>query len=103
LPFIAPMYVCGRPDRAQCEGDDEKMAGGGKARPEPGRVKAEQIGAIESVLTVTGGDVVYSAPPIATFRPERLPPVSPAWSPVAVFGGYQQHAAELAASRNNGD
>jgi hypothetical protein len=50
-------------------------------------VPEEQIGTIESVLTITGGDVVYSAPPVA---PEQLPPVSPAWSPVAVFGGYQQ-------------
>jgi Amidohydrolase family len=55
-------------------------------------VPEEQIGRIESVLTVTGGDVVHSAPPFTTFTPEPLPPVSPAWSPVAVFGGYQQRA-----------
>jgi predicted amidohydrolase YtcJ len=53
-------------------------------------VPEEQIRRIESVLTVTGGDVVYSAGPFATFAPEPLPPVSPAWSPVAVFGGYQR-------------
>ncbi len=53
-------------------------------------VPEKQIGTIESVLTVTGGDVVYSAPPLAAFAPEPLPPVSPAWSPVAVFGGYQR-------------
>ena len=45
---------------------------------------------IESLLTVTGGDVVYSAGPFTTFAPEPLPPVSPAWSPVAAFGGYQR-------------
>jgi predicted amidohydrolase YtcJ len=56
-------------------------------------VPAEQIRTIESVLTVTGGDVVHSAPPFTTFTPEPLPPVSPAWSPVAVFGGYQQQRA----------
>jgi predicted amidohydrolase YtcJ len=53
-------------------------------------VPEEQIRRIESVLTVTGGDVVYSAGPFATFAPEPLPPVSPAWSPVAAFGGYQR-------------
>jgi predicted amidohydrolase YtcJ len=53
-------------------------------------VPEEQIRRIESVLTVTGGDVVYSAGPFATFAPEPLPPPSPAWSPVAAFGGYQR-------------
>ena len=56
-------------------------------------VPDEQIRAIESVLTVTGGDVVYSAAPFAEFAPAPLPPVSPAWSPVATFGGYQQPSA----------
>jgi predicted amidohydrolase YtcJ len=53
-------------------------------------VPDEQIPAIESVLTVTGGDLVYSAPPFEALSPGPLPPVSPAWSPVAVFGGYQR-------------
>jgi len=53
-------------------------------------VPEEEIRGIESVLTVTGGDVVYSAEPFAMFAPEPLPPVSPAWSPVAAFGGYQR-------------
>ena len=53
-------------------------------------VPEEEIRRIESVLTVTGGDVVYSAEPFRMFAPEPLPPVSPAWSPVAVFGGYQR-------------
>jgi hypothetical protein len=53
-------------------------------------VPDEQIRSIESVLTVTGGDVVYSAAPFAALAPEMLPPVSPAWSPVAAFGGYQR-------------
>lgn len=52
-------------------------------------VPDEQIPAIESVLTVTGGDVVYSAAPFDALSPGQLPPVSPAWSPVALFGGYQ--------------
>jgi predicted amidohydrolase YtcJ len=53
-------------------------------------VPAEQIRTIESVLTVTGGDVVYSAPPFVALAPDALPPVTPAWSPVAKFGGYQR-------------
>ena len=57
-------------------------------------VPDEQINTIESVLTVTGGDIVYTAAPFAKFAPEPLPPVSPAWSPVAVFGGYQQAGRE---------
>ena len=52
-------------------------------------VPEEEIRRIESVLTVTGGDVVYSTEPFTMFTPEPLPPVSPAWSPVAAFGGYQ--------------
>jgi predicted amidohydrolase YtcJ len=53
-------------------------------------VPDEQIRTIESVLTVTGGDVVYaSGDAIANLAPQ-LPAVSPAWSPVAAFGGYQQ-------------
>jgi predicted amidohydrolase YtcJ len=53
-------------------------------------VPEEQIGTIESVLTVTSGDVVYSAPPFTTFAPEQLSSVHPEWSPVAVFGGFQR-------------
>jgi predicted amidohydrolase YtcJ len=53
-------------------------------------VPDEQITGIESVLTVTGGDVVYSAAPFEAFAAGPLPPISPAWSPVAVYGGYQQ-------------
>src|SRR5216684_5624528 len=56
-------------------------------------VPEEQIRRIESVLTVTGGDVVYSAGPFTMFAPEPLPPVRPAWSPVAAFGGYQGESA----------
>ncbi len=53
-------------------------------------VAEEEIRRIESVLTVTGGDVVYSAVPFAAFAPEPLPSISPVWSPVAAFGGYQR-------------
>lgn len=53
-------------------------------------VPDEQIRAIESLLTVTGGDVVYAVEPFARVAPEPLPAVSPEWSPVAAFGGYQR-------------
>jgi predicted amidohydrolase YtcJ len=53
-------------------------------------VPDEQITAIESVLTVTGGDIVYAAAPFEAFSPAPLAPVSPSWSPVAIFGGYQR-------------
>jgi len=54
-------------------------------------VPEDEICRIESVLTVTGGDVVYSAEPFTMFAREPLPPVSPAWSPVTAFGGYQRY------------
>lgn len=41
-------------------------------------------------LAVTGGDVVYAAAPFEAFSPAPLAPVSPSWSPVATFGGYQR-------------
>ncbi len=53
-------------------------------------VPDEDIRSIESVLTVTGGDVVHAAEPFAAIAPAPLPSVSPAWSPVARFGGYQR-------------
>jgi predicted amidohydrolase YtcJ len=53
-------------------------------------VPEEEIRNIESVLTVLGGEVVYAAAPFESFAPPPLPPVLPAWSPVAHFGGYQR-------------
>jgi predicted amidohydrolase YtcJ len=50
-------------------------------------VLEDRIGEIESVLTVTGGQVVHGAGTFEGLAPE-LPPVQPAWSPVARFGGY---------------
>ena len=52
-------------------------------------VPEEEIRGIESVLTIVGGDVVYGTDAFPEAAPEPLPPVSPAWSPVARFGGYQ--------------
>jgi predicted amidohydrolase YtcJ len=53
-------------------------------------VPEEQIKNIESLLTVVAGKVVYAAKPFEAVAPPALPPVSPAWSPVAHFGGYQK-------------
>lgn len=51
-------------------------------------VPEEQIKRIESLLTVTNGEIVYAAGPFAKFGPPAPPPVQPDWSPVAYFGGY---------------
>ncbi|WP_405451088.1 amidohydrolase [Streptomyces achromogenes] len=50
-------------------------------------VAEPEIAGIESLLTVTGGRIVYAAAEYEGLD-EELPPV-PAWSPVARFGGYQ--------------
>lgn len=46
------------------------------------------IPAIESVLTVVGGRIVYASAEYEGLD-EAVPPLSPDWSPVAHFGGYQ--------------
>lgn len=50
-------------------------------------VPEEQIAGIESLLTVVGGRVTYAAGDYSGMD-EPPPPVSPAWSPVARFGGF---------------
>jgi predicted amidohydrolase YtcJ len=52
-------------------------------------VPEEEIKGIESVLTIVGGKVVYGAKEFERLAPPPLP-VSPGWSPVGVYGGYQQ-------------
>jgi len=51
-------------------------------------VDAEKIKRMESLLTVVNGKVVYGAGAYAPLAPS-LPAVSPGWSPVATYGGYQ--------------
>ncbi len=51
-------------------------------------MESEGIKRLESLLTVVNGTVVYGAGPYSPLNPQ-LPPVSPAWSPVAAYGGYQ--------------
>lgn len=57
------------------------------------RVLEDRIKNIESVLTVVGGKVVYAAKAFDALdeglAPRQLPGVSPPWSPVAHFGGYE--------------
>ncbi|WP_020654108.1 amidohydrolase [Massilia niastensis] len=48
----------------------------------------EKIKDLESVLTIVNGKVVYGSGEFGKLAP-AAPPVSPAWSPVKVFGGYQ--------------
>ena len=50
-------------------------------------VEPDEIRKIESLLTMVGGKVVYGTDKYASLAPE-LPPVSPDWSPVAHYGGY---------------
>ena len=59
-------------------------------------VAEERIKELQALLTVVGGKVVYAAEPFQDFAPPPLPPVRPAWSPVAHFGGYQHRSAAQA-------
>jgi hypothetical protein len=52
-------------------------------------VPEDEIKGLESVLTIVGGKLVYGADEFAKLAPPPLP-VSPGWSPVAAYGGYQQ-------------
>jgi predicted amidohydrolase YtcJ len=59
-------------------------------------VPEEEIPHIESVLTVLGGRHVYAASPFAQHvTTPALPPISPPWSPLRTFGGYQRRAGGI--------
>ncbi|MEU5084807.1 MULTISPECIES: amidohydrolase [Streptomyces] len=78
--------------RPGCYGDLAVLSDDYFTVPEP------EIAGIESLLTVTGGRIVYAAAEYEGLD-EELPPV-PAWSPVARFGGYQaSRHAPLAGAR----
>ncbi|MFE0377593.1 amidohydrolase [Streptomyces inhibens] len=51
-------------------------------------VPEQDIAHIESVLTVVGGRIVHAAAEYEGLD-EAIEPITPAWSPVAHFGGYQ--------------
>lgn len=48
-------------------------------------VPEEEILSLQSVLTATGGNIVYASPDFAEYAPAALPPVSPDWSPVVTY------------------
>lgn len=50
-------------------------------------VPEQQIRDLTSVLTILGGNVVHGDGPYSKLAPP-LPPASPSWSPVNVYGGY---------------
>ncbi len=50
-------------------------------------VEPDAIRSLESILTMVGGKIVFAQQNYARLAPE-LPPVSPDWSPVAFYGGY---------------
>ncbi|MDX9911418.1 MAG: amidohydrolase [Phycisphaerales bacterium] len=59
-------------------------------------VPAERIRAIESLLTVMGGEVVHAA---GAFTPHAPPPIPvlPEWSPIGKFGGHWRVAGDAPA------
>jgi hypothetical protein len=58
-------------------------------------VPEDDIKAIESVLTVVGGDVVYGAAEFTSLGPPMIP-VLPEWSPVQKVPGHWRRAAPQA-------
>jgi len=62
-------------------------------------IPEEQIKQLESVLTITGGKVVYAAKEFSKLAPPPLP-VSPDWSPVKHYGGYSRSTAAHAPRAN---
>jgi predicted amidohydrolase YtcJ len=59
-------------------------------------VPEEQIKGIESVLTVVGAKVVYGAEEFQRLAPPP-PPVSPDWSPVKAYSGFQRARSTIPA------
>lgn len=52
-------------------------------------VPDNQLRKIESLMTIVDGDITYARGPFEEHDSEPLPEISPAWSPVAKFGGYR--------------
>ncbi|MEU6820213.1 amidohydrolase [Streptomyces atriruber] len=78
--------------RPGCLGDFAVLSEDYFTVPEP------DIARIESLLTVVGGRIVYAAAEYEGLD-EALPPVSPEWSPVARFGGYQAASGGVSGAR----
>jgi hypothetical protein len=54
-------------------------------------VPEEEIKGIEAVLTIMGGKVVHGAEEFGNLAPP-LPPISPDWSPIGVYGAAHRQA-----------
>lgn len=66
-------------------------------------VPSHDIQFIESVLTITGGKIVYGAGDFADLSPP-IPPASPAWSPVEIYGGsYNSRRPDSSGSLPSGN
>jgi predicted amidohydrolase YtcJ len=63
-------------------------------------VDDEVIKNITSLMTIIGGRVVHADGPFKSLAPP-LPPASPDWSPVRVYGGYQVSTSGVDAKRNH--
>lgn len=61
------------------------------------QISEESIKDITADMTIVGGKIVYATGDFGSFSPP-LPPVSPSWSPVAKFGGYQGAATAYGAA-----
>jgi hypothetical protein len=61
-------------------------------------VRENEIKAIEAVLTVVDGKVVYGASEFSPLAPPPLP-VLPEWSPVKAYGGYHRAPPQPATAR----
>jgi hypothetical protein len=59
-------------------------------------IPEEEIKGLESVLTIVDGKVVYASAEFSKLAPPSLP-VSPDWSPVRHYGGYQQTTTTIEA------
>lgn len=55
-------------------------------------VPEDELKDLRAVMTMVGGKVVYGADDFTTLAPAALP-ISPDWSPVKKFGGYQHASA----------
>jgi predicted amidohydrolase YtcJ len=65
-------------------------------------IPPQRIRAIESLLTVLGGNIVHAAAPFTHLAPPALP-VMPDWSPVAKFGGHWSSRAHAAGAGGGGN
>ncbi|WP_058533886.1 amidohydrolase [Legionella saoudiensis] len=54
------------------------------------QIPDEEIKDIYSLMTVVGGEVVHACEQFSQLNPP-LPPVSPSWSPVKYYGGYNRN------------